>query len=305
MPRDPIAQLVTLLRPTARYSKVIEGAGRWRIEREGQGDPMYIAVLEGSCHLTVDMQPSVALGAGDLVLVPSMRKLRNCSDEDASDEPPTLPEAIGEDRFRIGEPHLAGDVLLQVGHCQFEAEDAAILSPLLPRVLHVRGVPRLATLVQMLGDEVRSTRAARALVIERLLELLLIEALRSTPESTEPIGLAYGLADERIGGSLRSIHQRPEQPWSVAKMAYEASMSRSSFAARVTKIVGLAPMEYLLAWRMAIAKHLLRSQELTLEQVAQRIGYASTVTFSTAFVRSTGVSIGKYARRSVAVDLDL
>src|SRR5262245_45842560 len=54
---------------------------------------------------------------------------------------------------------------------------------------------------------------------------------------------------------------------------------------RFTRAIGMAPMEYLLAWRMAIAKALLRRQDVALEEVAERVGYRSASTFSTAFSR--------------------
>ena len=55
-------------------------------------------------------------------------------------------------------------------------------------------------------------------------------------------------------------------------------------------------MEYLLAWRMAVAKDLLRREELGLSEVAERVGYASASTFSTAFSRHVGQAPRRYAR---------
>ena len=55
-------------------------------------------------------------------------------------------------------------------------------------------------------------------------------------------------------------------------------------------------MEYLLAWRMAVAKDLLRRQEVGIAEVAERAGYGSASTFSTAFSRHVGEAPGRYAR---------
>lgn len=71
------------------------------------------------------------------------------------------------------------------------------------------------------------------------------------------------------------MHARPAHRWTVADLAAEAAMSRSDFFARFTRIVGLPPIEYLLAWRMELAKRLLRTRELAIEQVAAHVGYAS------------------------------
>lgn len=55
-------------------------------------------------------------------------------------------------------------------------------------------------------------------------------------------------------------------------------------------------MEYLLSWRMALAKQLLRGDELAIAEVAERVGYGSASTFSTAFSRHVGQPPGKFAR---------
>jgi AraC-like DNA-binding protein len=80
------------------------------------------------------------------------------------------------------------------------------------------------------------------------------------------------------------------------QLAKEAALSRSSFFERFSRAVGVAPMEYLLAWRMAIAKNLLRRNEGTVAEVAERVGYSSASTFSVAFARSVGMPPIIYAR---------
>jgi AraC-like DNA-binding protein len=55
-------------------------------------------------------------------------------------------------------------------------------------------------------------------------------------------------------------------------------------------------MEYFLAWRMAVAKALLRRHDFRLDEVAERVGYGSASTFSTAFTRHVGQQPSRYAR---------
>jgi AraC-like DNA-binding protein len=64
---------------------------------------------------------------------------------------------------------------------------------------------------------------------------------------------------------------------------------------RFSRTVGLAPMEYLLAWRMAVARDLLRREDLAVGDVAERVGYGTASTFSTAFVRHVGMPPSRYA----------
>ena len=95
---------------------------------------------------------------------------------------------------------------------------------------------------------------------------------------------------------MRQIHGDPARSWTVAQLAKKAALSRSAFFDRFARAVGMPPMEYLLAWRMAIAKDLLRHQDIGLDEVAERVGYGSASTFSTAFSRHVGQPPGRYAR---------
>lgn len=293
---DPLAEVVLLLQPVARFSKLVEGAGTWRTRRPGTGEPFYCAVLEGQFRLTVGGHAAMTLQAGDFALVPAMHSLVSESIEAPEGDEAEHPVEIGEGRFRVGRHDGTPDLRMRIGHCSFGSPDAALLIQLLPQVIHVRGEQRLATLVQMVGEETRAARLARELVLERLLEVLLIEALRCGNGTTTAPGLARGLADDRLAGALRAFHSHPEHPWTIAGLAREAALSRSAFFARFSRTVGRAPMEYVLAWRMALARRLLRDNDLEITQIAERVGYSSASTFSVAFSRQVGTSPARYAR---------
>jgi len=293
---DPLAEIVTLLQPSASFSKLVEYAGRWRIRRDVEGKPVYFAVLEGECRMIGANQPPIIVRAGDFVLSPST----NDQVIESIDAPlhgmDMLPVELGEGRFRVGRPDAPINLRMQVGLCSFASPDAALLVSLLPAMVVARGEPRLATLMQLVGDETRRSRPGRELVLERLLEVLLIEALRCGADASSVPSLARGLTDERLAAALRAMHATPARGWTVADLAAEAAMSRSAFFVRFSRVVGLPPMEYLLAWRMALAKRLLRSREFADPQVAVRVGYGSASTFSTAFTRHVGIPPARYAR---------
>ena len=173
---------------------------------------------------------------------------------------------------------------------------AVLYVSLLPQFVHVRGEPRLATLLQLMREESRQQRPAREVILTRLLELVLIEALRSTAGTNASPGLVRGLADERVSAALRALHDRPTYPWTVIELAKAAALSRTTFFERFNLTVGVTPMEYLLAWRMAIAKDLLRRNEGRVAEIAERVGYGSASTFTVAFSRHVGQSPAQYAR---------
>jgi AraC-like DNA-binding protein len=294
---DPLAEVVMLLQPSARFSKLVFGAGSWRVSRSDAGQPFYCAVLDGGCRLAIDAREPIELVSGDFVLIPAAYGVAMSSLVPPSTDVETqAPVALGNNEFRIGEPDSPIDARMMVGHCSFGSPDAALLVSLLPQLVHVRGQQRLATLVQLVRDESREQRPAREVVLSRLLEVLLIEALRSTAETDTSPGLMRGLADSRLAAAIRRMHERPTHTWTVAELAKEAALSRSTFFERFNRAVGVAPMEYLLGWRMALAKDLLRRNGARIAEIAQRVGYSSASTFSVAFTRHVGRPPSQYAR---------
>lgn len=294
---DPLAEIITLLRPRAVFSKGISGAGTWAVRYSPFGQPSFCAVLEGSCLLAVDGEDEVTLAAGDFVLLPATPGFTMSSFETAKPvfiDSKSSPTPTGEVRHgrRGGRP----DVRLLGGYFAFDSPDAALLVSLLPALLHVRDIPRLSTLVSLVAEEASARRPGRDLVLARLVELLLVEALRSKPGDDTPPGLLRGLADARLATAMRHMHGNPSRAWTVDQLAKKVALSRSAFFERFTRAVGLPPMEYLLSWRMAVAKDLLSREELGLAEVAERVGYGSASTFSTAFSRHVGQPPGKFTR---------
>jgi AraC-like DNA-binding protein len=213
--------------------------------------------------------------------------------------PDTLPVALATGEFRIGDQEGPTDVRMLVGHCSFGSSDAGLLVSLLPKLVHVRDDGRLAILVQLVRDESRNERPAREVVLAHLVEVLLIEALRSTTGPEPSPGLMRGLADERLAAAIRRIHESPTRPWTIAQLASEAALSRSVFFERFRRAVGVAPMEYLIGWRMALAKNILRQSGGGVAEVAKRVGYSSASAFSVAFTRHVGIPPARYAQAGV------
>ena len=298
---DPFAEVVTLLQPSAPFAKVVSGAGAWRVEREETGQPFYCVILEGGCRITIDGHAPIELLSGDFVLIPAAYGVAMSSLEPPPGVETAAPVALGNGEFRIGDAGNPIDARMMAGHCSFGSPDAALLVSLLPQLVHVRGEQRLTTLVQLVREETREQRPAREVVLSRLLEVLLIEALRSTAGTNASPGLVRGLADSRLAAAIRGMHERPTHAWTVAELAKEAALSRSSFFERFSRATGIAPMEYLLTWRMALAKDLLRRNEGRVAEIAQRVGYSSASTFSVAFTRHVGRPPTQYAREEQAV----
>jgi AraC-like DNA-binding protein len=298
---DPLAEMVALLQPRTLAAKCVSGAGPWRLRRTIEGQPFFAAVLEGALYLTVDGMDALTLTAGDFVLIPAAYGFTTSSTLPLTDATPDTAISRIEGGVRLGHQDGPADMRMLVGHCQFGSPDAGLLVSLLPRLVLVRGEARLATLVRLVGEEARASRPARDMVVSRLLEVLLIEALRSAHGPAVSPGLLRGLGDDRLAVAIRQMHANPTAPWTVAQLAKAAALSRSTFFARFTEAVGLAPMEYLLGWRMALGKAMLRRREGSVAEVARRVGYGSASAFSVAFTRHVGMPPTLYARHETPV----
>src|SRR5262245_35742358 len=293
---DPLAEVVTLLKPSAPFAKLSSGAGQWSVRRAEAGRPFYCAVLDGRSRLTVDRREPIILESGDFVLIPSAFEFSMTSLEPPNDTHDTAHVVLPDGEIRLGHPSGPPDVRMLVGYCVFASPDARLLVSLLPQLVHVRGERRLATLVELVREESRARRPAREVILARLLEVLLIEALRSTAGTAASPSLVRGLVDERLAIAIRRMHESPSKAWTVAQLAKEAALSRSAFFERFSRVVGVAPIEYLLGWRMALAKNLLRHKDVTVAEVAEQVGYRSASSFSVAFTRHVGLPPTHYAR---------
>lgn len=294
---DPLSDIVRLLHPRAAFANLIGGKGDWAVRYSEYGLPSFCIVLDGSCLLAVDGHEPIAIHAGDFILLPATPAFTLSSFAPAMPvfmDPNQVASAHRE--LRYGEQDGPADMRSLGGAFLFDSADPGLLVSLLPAVVHVQGSARLSQLVRMVGEESAEQKPGSEFMLSRLAELLLVEAMRSTTAGSAPPGLLRGLGDERLARALKQLHARIDHAWTVDQLAKLAALSRSAFFERFTRMVGVAPMEYLLAWRMAVAKELLRDDELAVAEVAERVGYGSTSAFSVAFSRYVGQAPSQYAR---------
>jgi AraC-like DNA-binding protein len=301
---DPLTEIITLLQPRARHSKIVSGAGAWQVRRREGGHPFFCVVLEGACQVTLEGQPPLTLSDGDFVLIPAaygfcVASLDPSPSAALESEPVMVNQALW-----LGAIDQPSNVRMLVGHCEFNSPNAQLLVSLLPQRIHVRGEKRLSTLLQLLIDESRTQRPGRDVILARLLEVLFIEALRSSnvgaTGTQSSSGLVQGLADERLAVAIRCMHEHTQKAWTIAQLARLAALSRSAFFERFSRVVGMPPMEYLLTWRMTLARSLLLRRQDSIADIALRVGYGSASAFSAAFARHTGMAPMRYVRAQEA-----
>ncbi|WP_231984046.1 AraC family transcriptional regulator [Mycobacterium sp. 852013-51886_SCH5428379] len=297
---DPVGMLVSLLRPATVGAKVISGSGEWAVRVPRYADPAFCVMLEGSCVLRLDDHDQIELCRGDFLFVADMPGFVMESGHDGV--VPALTVEPASQPVRHGSPDGPETMRMLGGYFRFDATNAALLTPMLPRVLVVhqdeQAAVRLHRIVELIADETASA-APSELILDRLVEVLLIEAMRlRVTTGGAQRGLIAGLSDSVLAPALRQLHADVARGWTVAQLAREASVSRTVFAERFSRTTGMSPMQYLLQLRMALAQEILRTEQPSMAELARRVGYQSAGAFTTAFSKLTGRSPSEFRRNS-------
>jgi transcriptional regulator GlxA family with amidase domain len=163
-------------------------------------------------------------------------------------------------------------------------------APERPPVVLVVADGWLATTLRHTIEQADATDPGSSAMLARLTELLYLDVVRRYMQQLPPgrMGWLAGVKDPEVGRALRLLHARPDRPWTVDDLAHEVGVSRSGLAQRFTELIGEAPMRYLAAWRIQLAKHLLLQAALPIAEVADRVGYESEAAFNRAFKRHVG-----------------
>ncbi|MER5770723.1 AraC family transcriptional regulator [Streptomyces sp. NPDC001985] len=187
---------------------------------------------------------------------------------------------------------LPSETALMVGVYRLHGEVAHRLLRVLPRYLLVCEEYDWTSTRDYLEAQLHTSGPMPQVVLDRLLDWLLVCTLREWFDrpDTEPPAWFRALGDEVVGPALRAMHESPATGWTLAALAAEAGVSRTTFAKRFPEVVGESPMSYLTGWRMALAADLLAETPATVASIARRVGYADAFGFSAAFKRAKGVS---------------
>jgi len=176
---------------------------------------------------------------------------------------------------------------------------SGLLLTSLPPLIHIRGdLPQaraLRSALDLITFETEAARMGGAAIGAGLCCIVLVNILRAYLAGDErPRGWLGALSDRHVGAALRLMHADVAKRWKVIDLASEVGMSRTSFAERFKSLVGMAPLEYLVRWRMTMARNALMREDANLATIAEAVGYESDTAFSLAFKRMFGSSPGRY-----------
>ena len=177
--------------------------------------------------------------------------------------------------------------------CAYEgrSEVSSRLLQALPTVLVLRSDEWQTPLVALLAGEAGRDGPGQAAYLDRLLDLLLMDVLRTYFDRDERAPTWWHAEhDPVVGPALRLMYDNPAHPWTVANLAAAVGCSRAAFARRFAEQVGEPPIAFLTGWRLALAADLLRADGATIASVARHVGYGTPFALSSAFKRAYGVS---------------
>ncbi len=298
---DPFLDLIQLLRPHATLWARIEAAGPWGVSFRQRDDTLFCWVEHGTCQLVRPNAQPLSLHQDDFVLVRTSTPFTLTSDLTVQPEDSeTLVASTGKVNMHLGSGTEA-PTRLRGGRFVFDSANEDLLSSLLPQVVHIPSTAStsgpLRALLSLNEGESRSPGPGADFVIARLMELILVEVLRSESLRLHPAqtGLLAGLAHPRVARALEAMHREAAHPWTVASLARLCGLSRSGFSLGFRTIMGLGPIEYLQQWRMALAKDELRRGTRSIAEIGLVTGFQSASAFSTAFSRTIGCSPKRYA----------
>ncbi|GAP47460.1 AraC family transcriptional regulator [Streptomyces azureus] len=283
----------------------------WAVRVEDWAPLTVMLVARGEAWVLPDRGERTRLRAGDLAIA------RGPDPYTCADDPGTEPQALilpgQECRYPDGRPlngsmdlgvrswgdRLDGSTVMLIGTYPMQGEISGRLLDALPPLLTLTSDVWDCPLTPYVSEEIVRDEPGQEVVLDRLLDLLVIAALRAwfaRPEAEAPAWYR-ALADPVVGGALRLLQDDPAHPWTIAALAAKTGVSRAALARRFTALVGEPPMTYLTGWRLALAADRLRDSEDTLDAVARRVGYGSAFALSTAFKRVYGVSPVEYRGR--------
>lgn len=294
---DPLSEVLSLLDMRSVATARLEAGGAWALRFPAKPYLKFNAVLRGHCWITLAGERPFRLAAGDTFL------MANAPGFILADAPFAGPQdalpLFARAQSRIIR-HGGDDTVLIGGGFVFEGGNAALLLDSLPAFIHIPAREPAAAILrgtlQLMDDELCHGRMGASVMTRRLADILLVQALRAHvgEDGAEGVGWIGALHDPRIGAALRLMHGEVGHGWTVKELAAAAGMSRSGFAQRFRALVGTPPLDYLLRWRMQLARDALRRKEGSVASLAARLGYASESAFGNAFKRVFGRAPKRY-----------
>lgn len=293
---DLLSQVLTLIRLRGELIFSAELTAPWALQFD-PGSAYFHVVLDGTVEVEASDGKRVLAEAGDLLVLPQGSG-HTISVGGATPVPirEVLEAQIREEQLAIRLGGNGAITNLITGAFRFEGDNMPTMIAVLPSLIHISRALRseeeawVEGIAHFLLAEAREPHPGAALMISRLIDILVIRAMRTWVRTAPPENRGWlgALADVRISRALKAIHDEPFSRRTVAELAGIAGMSRSSFAERFATLIGAAPLHYQTRWRLLLANEMLKGPDTRVSDIGRRVGYDSDAAFSRAFKAQFG-----------------
>jgi AraC-like DNA-binding protein len=156
-----------------------------------------------------------------------------------------------------------------------------------PAELEISDGLHLKTLMNAYCDEQATVDTHSIRAIENYAELIAIHLDRTLDAGTDPLIVE---TDRRLAEVWAKVEDDPANAWSIAELARAYGLSSVQFHRTVVKHLNTSPMRKVVEIRLNVACQLLLTSGLTLEAIAEEVGFSSPFSLSRAFKRQFGLS---------------
>lgn len=301
---DVLTDLLTRSRARGAAFARARARGDWGLALPAVPGPTLHTVLEGEVTFwTGDPVDAVTIRPGDVLLVRGRTEQHLAHAAGAGCVPIEELAAASPDRQLVLEhPGSPAAAAFFCGAYLFEGDLPATLLSSLPATLQITPAAggSLRATTDLIARELLEDEPGQQTLLDRLLDVAFVQILREHFAADQLAAPAWFRAsgDPHLGPALRAVHADPGHPWTVAALAAQASLSRAAFARRFSLELGVAPLQYVTDWRMALARERLRDTDDGIAAIAQSLGYASEFSFAAAFKRHEGIAPGRWRTRA-------
>jgi AraC-like DNA-binding protein len=306
---DALAAVLAVAGVRGAIEATVNAAEPWGLALDAVPGAAFHAITNGTAWLCVHGkpgardEPGIRLMPGDIVLLPAGTAHTLASAPGSRTQP--FDHLAAEQALAAGGELTVGTGTIQTRIlCASYHQDPAVALPLLtllPEVLHIpasRANPGLDATLRLLAHELAQAQPGAAAVLNRLVDILLVQVLRiwltSSASHASHASWLSALTDPVAGPALATLHAQPGRSWTVSSLAASTGVSSATLARRFTAKVGEPPAAYLTRWRMDLAALRLRDTNDTVGAIARSLGYTSEYAFNRAFTRHRHTSPGRY-----------
>lgn len=290
----------------------LQTQGNWKAELSEQPAMITHIVLYGEAYLECKNEEKLHLQTGDMVIIPSGMSHRIQSHQDnnlvAIEQLDHLFEGLKSDAIFLGQNEAQNKSLIFSIKSQMDRIMASPLIQALPTFIHLKNALHskepewLRIGLYFVADENRSNQPGRHKIMDHVVSIMLIECVRGFISNlTDQNNWLNALTHTELSPAFSVIHSQPEKNWTVESLAETCFMSRSKFANLFQQVAGETPLAYLKQHRLRLASQFLRTGQLSIQQIAHRVGYSSETAFSQTFKKYYQCSPRQYRQNNINI----